>query len=195
MAVNLFTLNSDALPADAEVVAFRGHEAISEPYRFEIGFVTSDPTFLEEDALLARATLTFELAALAQPYRYHGVLASVELLHTFKGKSLYRAVLVPKLWKLELARHSNVWKDATIPSVLADVLKWSGLEADEFSFQLEQSYPTREFIAQYRESTFSFCTAGWSGSGSSTTSSRATKRSGSSSSTALNTTRSMAPAR
>lgn len=156
MAAKLYTLHSEALPADAEVVAFRGQESLSEPYRFEIGFITSDPTFLEDDALLARATLTFELGALAQPYRYHGVLSSVELLHTFKGKSLYRAVLVPKLWTLELARHSNVWTDAPIPSVLADVLEWSGLESDEFSLQLEQSYPSREFIAQYRESNLDF---------------------------------------
>jgi type VI secretion system secreted protein VgrG len=156
MSTNIFTLSSDALPPDAEVVGFRGHEALSEPYRFEIGFLTSDPTFSEDDAVMARATLAFQLGYPTTPYRYHGVLASVELVHAFLGKSLYRVVLVPKLWQLELTRHSNVWTDATIPSILKDVLTWSGLEADEFSLQLEQEYPAREFVAQYKESNLAF---------------------------------------
>lgn len=156
MAANLFQLHSEALAADTTVVAIRGHEALSEPYRFDVSFVTSDPTFLEDDAVMARATLAFDLGAGAAPYRYHGVLGSVELVHTFKGKALYRAMLVPKLWQLELSRHSNVWTDASIPSVLADVLEWSGLEPDEFSFELEQKYPEREFVAQYKETNLAF---------------------------------------
>ncbi|MBM4356843.1 MAG: type VI secretion system tip protein VgrG [Deltaproteobacteria bacterium] len=156
MATNIFTLSSDALPPDAEVVGFRGHEALSEPYRFEIGFLTSDPTFSEDDAVMARATLAFRLGYKAAPYRYHGVLASVELVHSFLGKSLYRVVLVPKLWQLEVTRHSNVWTDVAIPQILADVLEWSGLGSDEFSLQLEQEYPVREFVAQYKESNLAF---------------------------------------
>lgn len=156
MSSNIFTLASDSLPVDAEVVAFRGHEALSEPYRFEIGFLTSDPAFSEEDAVMSRATLSFQLGGMAAPYRYHGVLASMELIHSFLGKSLYRAVLVPKLWQLELTRHSNVWTDATIPTILAEVLRWSGLASDEFSLELQRDYPAREFVAQYKESNLAF---------------------------------------
>jgi len=156
MSSNIFTMSSDALPVDAEVVGFRGQEGLSEPYRFEIGFLTSDPSFSEEAALMARATLAFQLGFEATPYRFHGVLASVELVHAFGGKMLYRAVLVPKLWQLTLTRHSNVWTDATVPSVLSDVLRWSGLAAEEFSFALSQDYAPREFVAQYKEDNLTF---------------------------------------
>lgn len=156
MSTNIFSLTSEHLPADLEVVGFRGHEALSEPYRFEIGFLTSDPTFDEEAALMARATLRFQLGFEAAPYRYHGVVASVELVHAFGTKMLFRVVLVPQLWQLTLTRHSNVWTNATVPSVLTDVLRWSGLAASQFAFSLELEYPTREYVAQYKEDNLTF---------------------------------------
>ncbi len=156
MSANIFTIASDALPADAVVVGLRGHEALSEPYRFEVGFLTSDPRFEEDAALMARATLTFQLGFQAAPYRYHGVLASVELVHAFGTQMLFRAVLVPKLWQLTLNRHSNVWTDATIPTILSDVLRWGGLAPSQFSLALDQNYSKREFVAQYKEDNLTF---------------------------------------
>ena len=152
MAENIFTIQSDALPDDAQVVGFRGREGISEPYRFDIGIVHRDAGFDQDAAVLAKATLQIHLGDQRPPHVYHGILAAVELLHTFEDRLLYRAVLVPKLWQLTLTRHSNVWTDESIPDVIKDVLEWSGLGSDDFSLQLDESYAERDFVVVSRRS-------------------------------------------
>ncbi len=155
-ANNIFTIECSDLPDDVVVVAFRGREALSEPYAIEIGLHTGDAMFNHDDAVLSPATLRFNLGGNAQPYHYHGVLASVELLHEHEGKMLYRCVLVPKLWQLTLTRHSNVWTDTSIDAVIKDVLEWSGLSSDDFELRIDETYDPREIIIQYKESNFAF---------------------------------------
>ncbi len=156
MSAETFSLRSASLPKDALVVGFRGHEALSETYRFEVGFMTSDVSFLEDDAVMGRATLCVDRGPLAPPYETHGILASVELVHAFGNKLLYRATLVPELWKLTLTSHSNVWTDRSIPDVIKDVLEWSGFAATDFELRLDGSFEPRELVAQYKESHLAF---------------------------------------
>lgn len=59
MAELLYTIECDALPADAHVVAFTGREALSEPYTFEIGVQTGDEDFDGASAVRAKAKLVF----------------------------------------------------------------------------------------------------------------------------------------
>ncbi len=156
MSENILTISSDVLPDDTHVVGFKGKEGLSELYGFEIGLLTGSDSFNQDEAVMGRATLGFELGAGAPPYLFHGVLAAVELLHTFDDRALYRAVLVPKLWQLTLTQHSNVWVDKAIPDIIKEVLEWSGLGPEEFELQLDGSYPKREFVAQYKESNYAF---------------------------------------
>jgi type VI secretion system secreted protein VgrG len=156
MAENLFSISSDALPSDAHVVAFKGSEGLSELYAFEIGILTGDATFNQDDAVLARATLTINLGDEGEPQSFHGVFAAFELVQDYLGRFLYRGVLVPKLWQLTLTKHSNVWVDESIDDIITQVLEWSGLTSDEFSLRLEGSYDKRDFVAQYKESNYAF---------------------------------------
>jgi len=156
MSENIFTLSSDDLPDDTHVVGFKGKEGLSEIYGFEIGLLTSDTSFAQDDAVMSPATLTFNLGEDADPYVFHGMLAAVELLHTFDDSSLFRALLVPKLFQLKLTRHSNVWVDMKIPDIIKEVLEWSGLGSDEFELRLDGSYEPMEFVAQYKESNYAF---------------------------------------
>jgi type VI secretion system secreted protein VgrG len=156
MADNLYSIHSTALPADAHVVAFKGTEGLSELYTFEIGILTADAGFAQEQAVMARGTLEIHLGATEEPQRFHGIFAEVELLQEFNGQLLYRAVLVPKLWQLTLTRHSNVWTEKSIDAILKEVLEWSGLESDEFAMRLEETYRARDFVAQYKESNYEF---------------------------------------
>jgi type VI secretion system secreted protein VgrG len=154
MSENIFKIRSSALPDDVQVAAFKGHEAISEPYAFEIGLLTSDKGWNHDDAVMAKATL--QIGGDDAPYLHSGIFAAVELIHEFGGRMLYRAVLVPKLWQLTLTRHSNVWTDKSIPDVIKDVLKWSGIKTNEYELRLQGNYPVKEYIAQYKEDNLSF---------------------------------------
>ncbi len=156
MADNLFAIRSDALPSDAHVVAFKGTEGLSELYAFEIGVMTSNVTFNQDDAVLARATLEIALGNAVEPQLIHGVFATFELLAEYQGKLLYRGVLVPQLWQLTLTRHSNVWTHQSVPEIIESVLAASGLDKGAYTLRLMRRYPKRDFVAQYKESNYAF---------------------------------------
>ncbi len=153
---NQITIQSDVLPDDAHVVAVRGTEAISLPYQFQIGLLIDEPDFDMEAAIRGRATLQFNVGMDDAPYAYHGILASIEHLHEWQGKALYRAVLVPQLWNLSQSLHSRVYTDNTIVEIIQAVLEHNGLVADDFAFQLQRDYPTVEHICQYKETDLVF---------------------------------------
>jgi type VI secretion system secreted protein VgrG len=153
----IFRIRSSELPADATVVGFRGVEAISALYRFEIGVQLPHAVELDLDALAGtRATLTIDAGEDASPYEVHGVIASAELVHAWAGQSLYQLVLVPKLWEATLTHHSRVFVDTSTPDIIEDVLKKSGLGGDDYELRLDGSYDPRTFVCQYQESNFAF---------------------------------------
>ena len=99
MAQLLYSIESDALPSDAHVVAFTGREAISEPDCFQIGMQTEHEHFDPGKAVRAKAKLTFNLGSDADPYFINGILEEVELVHQNVGKALYRLKLVRPIYE------------------------------------------------------------------------------------------------
>lgn len=152
----IFTIKSDALPADAHVVSFVGTEGISTPYRFDIAVQTTDESFDAQKALRARATLLIHQGANGEPVQYHGILAAVELLHQWQGKSLYRLTLVPKLWNLCHMLHSRIFTDNTIVDVIKAVLEHGKLTSKDYRFETMASYPVLEHVCQYKETNLDF---------------------------------------
>ncbi|EYF05505.1 type VI secretion system Vgr family protein [Chondromyces apiculatus] len=156
---DLITITSSVLPATTRVVAFRGVEAISRPYQFDISFVLrndeGDAMDLA-DAMGAKATLTIDRTTDAlPPFVFSGILASVELLHEAEGQSLFRAVLVPKLWLLSLSRHSRIFTKQRVPEVIEAILEDNGLSGSDYELRLD-TYEVEEHICQYRESDLDF---------------------------------------
>ena len=153
---DLYTFSSSAVPASAHVVGFRGTEAISQLYRFEIGLLLRDEQELDMAAAVGfKASLTIN--APSGPLAYHGMIARVELLHSWAGQTLYRILLVPKVWFLTTSRHSWVWIDKDTPTILRAMLsKNNNMLPDDFELRLQRSYPAREFVCQYKESDFAF---------------------------------------
>ncbi len=85
---------------------------------------------------------------------WHGMIARLELIHAWLGRALYRAVLVPELWRLTLGRYSTVSVDASVPEVLETRL---GLvKPGEYELRLCETYEKHTQIAQYKESHYDF---------------------------------------
>ncbi|HMY15549.1 MAG TPA: hypothetical protein PKA58_04425, partial [Polyangium sp.] len=53
----IFSLEGDALPADATTALFEARESISEPYSIHVTFATRDTSFRAEDCLRTRLCL------------------------------------------------------------------------------------------------------------------------------------------
>jgi type VI secretion system secreted protein VgrG len=155
--VDQISLSSSALPRGARVVGFKGDEAISRPYRFEVFVTLGDADELPLDAAIgARARLTIDPYDGKHPaFAFTGIVASVELLHAHAGSSLLRVVIVPRLFLLGLSRHSRVFTKASVPSILLAIFESNGLGPDDVELRLG-SYDDEEHVCQYRESDLDF---------------------------------------
>lgn len=152
MPEHLFTISGTALPQDALLVGFRGQEAISKPYRFELFITVSDGDAL--DAVLGtRVTLTFQ-----QPpsYPLHGIIADVEILHEEPGQALSRLAVAPRWFELSLSLHSRVFTNETIPAVIEHVLRTAGLTDEDYELRLSGDYGEEHHVCQYKESDLAF---------------------------------------
>jgi len=156
---DVFTISTSGLPEGARVVGFRGHEAISRPYAFEV-YVTVASEESHEldlgDAVSSKATLTLDRQDGRPPFAFHGILAEVSLIHEMGGRALVRALLVPRLWLLGQTFHSRVFTGMSIPDIIKETLEDGGLSSDEYLFKLVEQYKPEEHVCQYQESHLDF---------------------------------------
>jgi type VI secretion system secreted protein VgrG len=155
---DVFTVSSTALPSETRVAGFRGVEGISRPYEFELYLLMGEEglDFDLAGAVGARATLSMDRGDGRPPFVFHGILSTFALLHELDGGSLFRATLVPALWRLTQTRHSRVFTDQSVPDIIKQVLEDGGLSSDEYAFALSRSYPPEAHVCQYQESHLDF---------------------------------------
>ncbi|WP_217591209.1 type VI secretion system Vgr family protein [Burkholderia sp. GbtcB21] len=154
-----FTFASKACDdATFEVVDLSGRDAISQPYRFELTLVSKQPRIDFAKMLSRAATLT-----ILPPYgeggttRYTGVLAEFEQRNDFRGLTVYRATLVPRLWRLSLYKASDVYlNEQTIPDIVKQVLRAGSFASRDYRLRHGSGYRKRSFVCQYDESHLDF---------------------------------------
>lgn len=151
------TKADDGNPYQFAVVEMEGFEAISQPFRFTLTLASDDPS-INADAMLANlATFVIYDPEGSMRTPYHGVLAEFNQLHRADGYVFYRAVLVPRLWRLSLYRLSEVYLDEQpITATLESVFKEAQLSSLDFEFRLAGSYRPRSFVCQYEETHLDF---------------------------------------
>ncbi|MDI1476374.1 type VI secretion system tip protein TssI/VgrG [Polyangium sp. y55x31] len=155
---DLITFSSSGLPRPSRVVGFRGTEAVSRPYRFEVylQFHSDDGDIDFAEAVGDPASLVIDRESDdIPPYVLAGVLGDVDLVHEHGGRALVRVVLVPRFARLALSRHSRIFTKKSAPDAIRAVLDDNGL-AGSYEFRLTQGYEVEEHIGQYRESDFDF---------------------------------------
>ncbi|MDI3286886.1 type VI secretion system tip protein TssI/VgrG [Polyangium sp. 15x6] len=152
----IFTFLSTAFPPTAQVTAFKGREAISRTYEFDIALKLTGLDVDVAAAVGARGTLNIDRGLGAPPFVFHGILASVELVNDYGAYGLYLARLVPTYWQLTLTRHSRIFTDASIPDIIEAILKEGGLGSNDYRISLWNDYPKLEHVCQYRESNYDF---------------------------------------
>jgi type VI secretion system secreted protein VgrG len=149
-----FSVTSSALPAGVRVLSFRGTEAISALYSFEMHLLVEDPTF--DPAAAIGADATFTISGEDPPRAFHGVLSTLEIVNDLPHSAVVRAVLTPRLWRLTLTRHSRVFVKQSLPAMLDAVLKGAGLTGADYALELTGTYGPLEHVCQYRESSLAF---------------------------------------
>lgn len=138
-------------PVKPDVLRFRGREALSEPFRWDIEFTTPQANIPPEQVLMKYATFRMRSGK-----SVHGRVTRLEWLSTSKDQSHYRLTLSSRLALLGYTRQCAVFQNQSVPEVVEQVLRRHGLEGPDFEFRLERTYPPREIITQWRETDLEF---------------------------------------
>ena len=138
-------------PVKPDVLRFRGREALSEPFRWDIEFTTPQANIPPEQVLMKYATFRMRSGK-----NVHGRVTRLEWLSTSRDQSHYRLTLSSRLALLGYTRQCAVFQNQSVPEVVEQVLRRHGLEGPDFEFRLARTYPPREIITQWRETDLEF---------------------------------------
>lgn len=139
-----------------DVVRFQGEEGLSQPYQFVVTLACSDTGLALSKLLKASCCLRVHQQGL--PQDFHGMLSEVRILSSTYQTLYLQVTLVPRLWALSLGYQCKVFLNQSLPEILKTVLtdqRQHGVRP-AFTLKLMGSYPAREFVCQYNESSLQF---------------------------------------
>ena len=149
-----FEIGSES-PSTFELLEFYGSETLSQLFQFELSLASPADNDLDLPGLLNQPARLIILRD-EEKKEIHGVLSELEELGQNKDYVFFRAVLVPRLWRLSLYYQSRVFQQKSVPEIIRDVLKGAGLRTDDYRLDLKGSYQAREYCVQYRETDLNF---------------------------------------
>lgn len=151
-----YTFVSDAQAEDTfSVVRFSGHEAISQPYRFEIELATDDAEIDLRAMLRKPARFVIHRGDLDDRV-FNGVPAEFEQMKESGGHVIYKAVLVPWLWNAGLYHENQLFLDKSVEDIIKEILQQTRLTGDNYEFRLTGAYNPWEYLCQWRETDLNF---------------------------------------
>ena len=157
---NRYQLDVQGYQGLLDVEHFTGDEAVSDTYRYEITFTSTDKDLQPEQLLRRYATLTFNAPAttmLGVPTRtvtkrVHGTVTDFQRLSGSADEARYQLVIEPffALLRHQFRTH-RFFINQSIPQVVEQVLRDHNFKGWQFEFTLKQKYPKRLQINQINE--------------------------------------------
>lgn len=143
-----------ALP-DASLIVerFKGHEAISESFRFEIDCVSTNAHFDLKPLIGEEITLRLLLAD-GNKRSWHGYVTQAMQLGADGGLARYRLIMEPFLAFLAQRRDCYLFQNKTTVDIIGQVL--ADYPEAHWSTQITQPLRTHSIATQYRETDFDF---------------------------------------
>uniref|UniRef100_UPI002302FE96 contractile injection system protein, VgrG/Pvc8 family n=1 Tax=Pantoea leporis TaxID=2933780 RepID=UPI002302FE96 len=146
---NLYQLDIHNAAVRPDLLRFRGREALSEPFRWDIEFTTDLP--VKDELLNKFASLTMRSGKVV-----HGVITRMEWLSQSADQTHYRIILESRLALMKLTCESRIFQNLSAPELAEQLLRQHGFEGPDFDFRLTREYPARELITQWQESDLQF---------------------------------------
>ncbi len=136
---------------DLLLSGFSGHEAISQPFLFQLECVAENATKIPFESLLGQK-VTAEISLPGGPKRWiNGVCFRVAQGARDATFTRYLLDLVPEAFLLSRKTQSRIFQHLSIPDILKKVLK--GLDVN---WEIQGTFEPRDYCVQYRESDFAF---------------------------------------
>ncbi|MBI4957605.1 MAG: type VI secretion system tip protein VgrG [Myxococcales bacterium] len=145
---------SGYFPDTLRVLWFRGREAVSALYDFEVCVACRPgPESSFEQAVLERP-LSLRIRAAAAPRAIHGIAAAASLESVAaEGERIHLVRLVPRFWLAKKRRACRIFQEKSAVEIVESLLTERGVA---FRLRLQRSYARRPYCVQYHESDYEF---------------------------------------
>lgn len=147
-----FSLSIQGVEPALQVLAFKGEEAISSPFSFDVELV-SDRSSIDLASLLHQSAF---LAFDEQDNGIHGQISAVSKSCQSARLTRYQLTLVPRVAYLAHRTDQRIFQHQTVQQIIEQVLKGHGILGDSYRFALNSVYLPREYCVQYGESDLHF---------------------------------------
>ena len=147
-----FSLAIDGIEHDLQVLEFRGREALSQPFAFELELVSERPDLDLENLLHQPAFLALSPAGNG----IHGLIHRVAQGDSGKRLTRYHITLRPQMAYLAHRTNQRIFQHLTVEKIISQVLEEHGIQTNAFRFGLGSVYPERDYCVQYDESDLHF---------------------------------------
>jgi len=146
-----FSLTVEDFEPSLQVAAFTGHEALNQPFSFDLELVGERD--LDLQSLLHKQAF---LRLCTSGAGIHGQFYRVAQGPRGRRLAHYQVCLRPRLADLEHRLNQRIFQHLSVPQIIARVLNDHGLFGNHYRFHLSGYYPPREYCVQYRESDLHF---------------------------------------
>ncbi|MGD8277599.1 MAG: type VI secretion system tip protein TssI/VgrG [Gemmatimonadota bacterium] len=140
-------------PDDLLLTGFRGNEAVSRPFGFQLDMM-SENTAIDPNAVLRESACVTVKLKDGSERKIHGIVNRFVQLGISGDLAFYRADIVPWLWFLSLSRDCRIFQEMSVLEIIEKVFKDLGFT--DFKKKCTRSYPKREYCVQYRETHLDF---------------------------------------
>jgi type VI secretion system secreted protein VgrG len=145
-------------PLGADKLLFKslaGVERLGRPFEFELVLLSTDPD-IDPLALLGQEVTVTMHSPYAEDVTRHfsGVVRTFAQTNWSRELSQYVATIVPQLAFSAFTTDLRIFQEKTAPEIIEQVVKTEGVV--ELQNRLSETYPTREYCVQYRETNLDF---------------------------------------
>ena len=135
------------------VRSFRGEEAISELFRYDLELYSEDAS-LDFTQIVGKA-VTLQIQLSDGSFQYvNGIVGRFTQAGRDERFTTYLAELHPSLWMLTMSTDCRIFQNKNSLDIVKQV--FSGLGFSDFSDKTTASLSSREYCVQYRETAFAF---------------------------------------
>jgi len=152
--VSRFLFQIPSLDESLRVVGFQLWADLSTPFRCEVELACENPA-LDLPALVGKSGV-LTLFHPQHPQYLQGEIQRIQQGESGNRFTLYQLTLVPRLEFLKYRSNLRIFQQQSVPDIVRQVLKEAGIEGEQVCFDLQDSYPRRDYCTQYRETDFHF---------------------------------------
>ena len=153
----LFRFEADGMPEDAfHVLSFRGTEALSSLFSFDIELVSKNMSLDLEELLAGNAKLTIKRGGGFPDAVFAGRPAAARQTGSFGEYAYYSVTLRPAFWKFTQLVQSAIFLNKTAPETVDELISEERGFPLNFEMRLTAEYPKQEFAMQHEESVYDY---------------------------------------